>query len=244
MTRHSRATSCPHHHHHNPPPSPPHPPLHQVQTGFAFPFCVTSFVRTKTVGQPWLNVAVRAAAQEVPPFDASARADGSRDGRGRGGAPLLTRTEACHSHQGGGGAQVRSATATEVSSTGRTAGHPRGARAAEERPQPPALLRSCLPTLSLLVGRGNGRSLASLPRGHGAAMPGEGAREGVVPDGQEEEEEEEEEVEGSEILFLTLLSWCSRLSHVEAWTLFPWPLLGSTMDANSYVSLSGSALST
>ena len=38
------------------------------------------------------------------------------------------------------------------------------------------------------------------------------------------EEEEEEEEEGSEIPFLTLFSWCSRCSHVETWTFFPWPL--------------------
>ena len=38
---------------------------------------------------------------------------------------------------------------------------------------------------------------------------------------------------------LLLSSISSRYSHVETWTSFPWPLLGSTVDAYSYVSLAG-----
>ena len=65
----------------------------------------------------------------------SARTDGSHDGCGRGDAPVLTRTEFCHSHQGGGGASyARSPTGTEDTTSGGAAGHPRGARAADERP--------------------------------------------------------------------------------------------------------------
>ena len=54
---------------------------------------------------------------------------------------LLTRTEVCHSHQGGGGGprDVRRPTGTEATSSGGAAGHPCGARAAAERSQPAAL---------------------------------------------------------------------------------------------------------
>ena len=48
--------------------------------------------------------------------------------------------------------------------------------------------------------------------------------------------EEEEEEEAAENL---LLLASSRCSHVETWTLFPWPVLGSTVDTFSYVSLGG-----
>ena len=48
--------------------------------------------------------------------------------------------------------------------------------------------------------------------------------------------EEEEEV--AENLLLESDS-CSRFSHVENWTPFPLPPLGSTLDTYSYVSLGG-----
>ena len=60
----------------------------------------------------------RCRRERRPPFGASARTDGSRDGCGRGDAPLLTRTEDCHTHQGGGGeSYARSPMKTEVTTS-------------------------------------------------------------------------------------------------------------------------------
>ena len=72
----------------------------------------------------WLRSTEAGAAS---PFVVATRTVDGRGGCSRGDAPLLTRTEACHSHKGGGGARhVRSATATatEDSSTWGAARHP------------------------------------------------------------------------------------------------------------------------
>ena len=82
---------------------------------------------------------------------------------------------------GGGGARdARCRTGT----SGDASGSPDGARAADEAARVSEV--GALPTLGLPVLSGaSGEAMdAPSPRGHGATVPGEGAREGVVPDGQ------------------------------------------------------------